>query len=561
MKNMRIGTRILVGFGIVLALTIAVGCYELHEQAALRDFTEQMDTRDFRVLDALRQIDKTGYRMRIERELTLVDAISRKDRFSNNADPAMHEREWRQNTEQNFKALTELEASTRSYSTDALSSARVAGWGKVHTAAQEALDALKALEPEILAHFAIIDHGDLAQATANLPHVEMARKNFEEKLAAAQRVTQEQSEIGRMEIENFYERTRNSAIIGLIAAVLAGILSSVFIQRSITLPLASFMAFVERVGKGDLREQADASRRDELGDLARGLNQMVLGLKDVASQTRNIAENLSAATAEILASTQQQGASTAEQAAAVHQANASMAEIAQSGMQISEKAKQVSAAAEATSTASAAGLESVQNTAATMESIGDQSGAVAENVIALSEKTQAVGEIIATVNDIAEQSHLLALNAAIEAAAAGEHGRSFAVVANEMKSLAGQSKQATIQVRSILGDIQKSINSSVMLTEEAVKRVESGRQQADISDRTIRALSGSIQESVQAFQQIVAGSSQQQIGFEQVTQAFRNIGIASQQTAASTKQSEKAASNLNALAQQLRGAVETYKIR
>jgi methyl-accepting chemotaxis protein len=100
----------------------------------------------------------------------------------------------------------------------------------------------------------------------------------------------------------------------------------------------------------------------------------------------------------------------------------------------------------------------------------------------------------------------------------------------------------------------------VMLTEEAVKRVESGRLQADIADRTIRELTGNIQESVQAFQQIVAGSAQQQIGFEQVSQAFRSIGTAAQQAAASTKQSEKAAANLNALAQQLRGAVERYRI-
>ena len=102
---------------------------------------------------------------------------------------------------------------------------------------------------------------------------------------------------------------------------------------------------------------------------------------------------------------------------------------------------------------------------------------VAENIVALSEKTQAVGEIIATVNDVAERSNLLALNAAIEAAAAGEQGNRFSVVANEMKNLADQAKDSTVQVRTILSDIQKGINSSVMLTEEAVKRVESGKQQ------------------------------------------------------------------------------------
>ena len=102
-------------------------------------------------------------------------------------------------------------------------------------------------------------------------------------------------------------------------------------------------------------------------------------------------------------------------------------------------------------------------------------------IVALSEKTQAVGEIISSVNDISERTHLLALNAAIEAAAAGENGRSFAVVASEMKTLADQAKDATLQVRSILGDIQRGINSSVMLTEEAVKRVAAGKERTDIT--------------------------------------------------------------------------------
>ena len=559
MRRLRIRSRILLGFSIVLALVIVVGGYALYEQAAVRDFTLQMYNRDLRVLEGFRQLDKTENRMRAMRELALLNALLRKDHLEG-SDPVINEQEWTRAKDQNLKLLTELETSTASYETSALTPVRVAQWRKIHLATVDSLDALKALVPDVDVYYQIINRGDLAHAASNLPEVERLRAEFEGKLAEAQRLVAEQMDTGRQEIESFYERTRDSVIVGLVVAVLAGILSSVLIQLSITRPLGGFMAVAERIGKGDLTEQAPATGPDELADLARSLNQMVAGLRDVASQTRSIGEQLNMATAEILASTQQQGASTAQQAAAVQQANATMAELSQSGTQISERARQVSTAAQATSAASAAGLESVQNTALTMESIGEQAGAVAEKIVALSEKTQAVGEIIATVNDIAEQSHLLALNAAIEAAAAGEHGRSFSVVASELKSLADQSKQATIQVRSILGDIQKSINSSVMLTEEAVRRVESGRQQAEVADRTIRALADSIQESVQAFQQIVAGSSQQQIGFEQVTQAFRNIGAASQQTAASTRQSEKAAAHLNDLARQLRAAVETYRL-
>ena len=351
-----------------------------------------------------------------------------------------------------------------------------------------------------------------------------------------------------------------SIIVGTVLSLVLVVVIALFIQRSIVGPLNDFMDLARGVGEGDLTQRTRVVRRDELGELAGYLDRMVGGLKDVAKQSALVAENLSAATSEILASTQQQAAGTAEQAAAVQQANATMTELSQSGAQISDRAKQVAAAAEAVSTSSNIGLQSVKETNKTMEGIREQAEAVAENVIALSEKTQAVGEIISSVNNIAEQSHLLALNASIQAAAAGEHGRTFSVVANEMKNLAAQSKQATVQVRSILGDIQKGINTSVMLTEEAVKRAESGRAQSQVADQTIRQLTENLEESIRAFQQIVAGSGQQQIGFEQVTQAFRNIGVATQETATSTKQSERAAANLSALAQQLRATVGRYRV-
>jgi len=152
------------------------------------------------------------------------------------------------------------------------------------------------------------------------------------------------------------------------------------------------------------------------------------------------------------------------------------------------------------------------------------------------------------------------LNAAIEAAAAGEHGRTFSVVAGEIKNLADQSKAATVQVKGILGDIQKEINTSVMLTEEAVKRADLGRHQADMAAIAIRGMTANIDQSVQAFQQIVAGTNQQQIGFENVMQALKEMSRASEQAAVSTVQTEKAAANLTGLSTQLRMVTDGYRI-
>ncbi|HEX3655539.1 MAG TPA: CHASE3 domain-containing protein [Pirellulales bacterium] len=356
------------------------------------------------------------------------------------------------------------------------------------------------------------------------------------------------------------QATTSTILFGSLAAfVLVGV-SSVLIQRSITMPLGRFVEFVDRVGKGDLTQQATITSRDEVGRLGEGINEMVVGLKGMSGQIMSVSERMNAAAAEILASTQQQATGTKEQAATIQQITATMEEVRQSGVQISERAKQVTATAEATATITVTGLSTVQEANHTMEAIRQQVEEVAENVVSLSEKTQAVGEIIATVNDIAERSNLLALNAAIEAAAAGDQGSRFSVVANEIKNLADQAKESTVQVRTILGDIQKRINSSVMLTEEAVKRTETGKQQADVTEDTIRRMADTTQESVQAFQQIISATCQQQIGFEQVTQGMQDIGQAASQTAAGTVQLEKAVASLNAQSHQLREAVGRYQI-
>jgi methyl-accepting chemotaxis protein len=133
-------------------------------------------------------------------------------------------------------------------------------------------------------------------------------------------------------------------------------------------------------------------------------------------------------------------------------------------------------------------------------------------------------------------------------------------VAAEVKSLADQAKQSTVQVRGILSDIQKGITGSVMLTEEAVKRVDGGKRQAEIAERTIKEMADTTLESVHAFQQTIATTNQQQIGYDQVTQALQDIRRASEQTAAGTSQLERAVAAMTALSQQLRRSVERFQV-
>jgi methyl-accepting chemotaxis protein len=272
------------------------------------------------------------------------------------------------------------------------------------------------------------------------------------------------------------------------------------------------------------------------------------------------ADALSSSVSQISAAATQLASSAAETATAVSQTTTTVEEVKQTAQVSSQKAKYVSESAQKAAQVSQSGRKSVEESIEIMNRIREQMGSIAESIVRLSEQSQAIGEIIATVNDLTDQSNLLAVNAAIEAAKAGEQGKGFAVVAGEVRSLAEQSKQATAQVRAILSDIQKATSAAVMATEQGSKAVEAGvKQSADVVE-SIRMLANSVSESAQAATQIAASSQQQLVGMDQVASAMENIKQASSQNVASTKQTEAAAQSLHELGQKLKQLVEQYKV-
>jgi methyl-accepting chemotaxis protein len=187
-----------------------------------------------------------------------------------------------------------------------------------------------------------------------------------------------------------------------------------------------------------------------------------------------------------------------------------------------------------------------------MDRVKAQTESIAESILRLSEQAQAIAEIIEAVNDVADQTKLLSLNAAIEASRAGEHGRGFSVVAGEIKALAEQSKKATVQVRQILGEIQKATNSAVMATEEGSRSVRDAIKTVNLAGATINSLADTIAEAAQSAAQISASVGQQSVGMAQIQGAMQNINQATHQNLASTKQAEQAAQDLDLLGGKLR---------
>ncbi len=269
---------------------------------------------------------------------------------------------------------------------------------------------------------------------------------------------------------------------------------------------------------------------------------------------------LSSAATEIVASTSQLTASSEQTATAVGETSATVEEVRQTAHLSNQKARQVADSAYQSAESAASGREATQASNEGMERIRLQMDSIAGSMVRLSEQSQAIGQIITTVDDLTQQSNLLAVNAAIEAAKAGEHGKGFAVVAHEVKSLAEQSRQATLQVRTLLSDIQKATAAAVMATEQGAKAVETGGRQTMLAGEAIEKLSGSMDLSAQSASQISASSQEQLIGMDQVALAMESVRQASLHNVESAQQLQTSARSLNDLSHRLRDLMEKYQV-
>ena len=550
---MTISRRIILGFAAIGVLMLLLGGYAVSQVGRVRDTLDAVVKRDMGSLDELDQVQSLLAHM-----VELRTAAVRQMVLQGTADPSTLE-EWNRTIAGAQHGISVLQREVQGYIAVQIAAERTPLWRKMAGQLEQAATDLNQLRTNVEAQFRAIQAGERAGMIAQEPVVIADRKRVTEGVAAMRETLRLVDAAGLREGGRVYDSSLTSVLGLLVLAIAVGIGVTIVTRRAITSRLDDFERFAERVGGGELTVEAVAGR-DEIGRLGGHLNQMVGGLRDIARQSREATADLDSAANEIRASTQQQAAGVEEQLAAIQETAATVDEITHSGKQISRRAQEVIAAAQATAQTTSAGTAAISGTVKAMDLIREQTETVSSNIVELADKTRAIGEIISTVNDISERSHLLALNASIEAAAAGDQGRSFAVVATEMKTLADQAKEATRQVRSLLGEIGRGINASVMLTEEAVKRAAAGKHRTDTAQSTIEEMSGRIQESVQTFQQIVASTNQQQIGIEQVTLALQNIRQASQQTATSTRQLDQAAMGLTSLSQNLLKLVERYRL-
>jgi len=326
--------------------------------------------------------------------------------------------------------------------------------------------------------------------------------------------------------------------------------------------LLRYTQILGRVVEGDLRARLSVpanptSNRETqtVIHLGQVINRTLDTVQAMAQDFSQALGGLEGDTQAILEATERQISMGQEQDAVVTETTATVNEVRATVTETAERAQSVAETAQLSVDISRTGIEAVQQTIEGMEVIRRRVEDIADNILVLSEHTQQIGEIIATVNNLADQSRMLALNASVEAARAGEEGKGFAVVAMEVRNLADQNRDATIQVREILGEIQRATNSAVMVTEEGSKGVDSGQQRVNKAGESIEELAKAIEEAAMAAMQIAASTRQQTIGMDQLTDAMRTIKHATTETVSSTLQVEASVNRLREAAKGVKGVL------
>jgi methyl-accepting chemotaxis protein len=308
--------------------------------------------------------------------------------------------------------------------------------------------------------------------------------------------------------QSVYSRAKIVQIVAGSIAVLLGLLAALFLIRNFVTRINRVAGAMSRVADGDLSVQLRIYANDEIGDLGRSINRMLTSINEMIASIKNTANQVASASG-VLYSTSEQIATGAEEVAAQagtvatssEEMAATSSEIAQNCNMAAESSKQASELA-------TDGVAVVQETVAGMNRIAERVKESAATVESLGSRSDQIGEIVGTIEDIADQTNLLALNAAIEAARAGEQGRGFAVVADEVRALAERTTKATKEIGQMIKAIQTETKGAVTSMEEGVNEVERGTKDAAKSGVALENILNQINAVTMQINQIATAAEQ-----------------------------------------------------
>jgi methyl-accepting chemotaxis protein len=416
-------------------------------------------------------------------------------------------------------------------------------------------DALRQLETALVNYRSAL----MAYKNANTDAVQ-ARKEMTDQGTTIVALSEQlyQIQLDRRDIESAQARTFQ--LISTLLALLVGVIAAVIITRQITRPLQETLAVVERIASGDLTQDVKVTRRDEIGVLQQGIARMgvtlrdlISGIRDGVTQIASAAEELSAVTEQTSAGVNSQKIETDQVATAMHEMTATVQEVARNA----EEASQAAAAADGEARE---GDKVVNEAIAQIERLASEVARSTEAMSVLQQESDKIGSVMDVIKAVAEQTNLLALNAAIEAARAGEAGRGFAVVADEVRGLAQRTQKSTEEIEGLVAGLQNGtqqvsavMNNSRALTDSSVALTRKAGSSLENITRTV--------SNIQSMnQQIAAAAEQQSAVAEEISRSIINVRDVSEQTAAASDETAASSVELARLGGQLQTLVSHFRV-
>ncbi len=525
--NMRIKFKIILSFFIVALLLAGIGIYSLISLQQVNTNLEHMYVEDLSTVRDLSQAQIYYQRLRVNiRDVNLAQSQESK---KNNVTEA---EEIEANAEKLFElynARTDL-TSEESNLIKSLMSVWPEYKGMIDQAVQLAME-----DKDV----------ELRNFMKDGSRMNIVGDQIESDLRALIGISVSDAEAKSVEARSSFEISRGILIGCIILAFILSILLGSFVSSRISLPLSQVVELLKKVANGDLRETATIQSKDEVGQLAVSVNVMVDNLRNLINETLTSAQNLAAASQQISSSTEEIASGSNDQANAASNMNELFKELNTAINSVAASAEEASAISNNTLTIARDGGQVVVSSISGMDEVNAQMHRLEEDAVK-------IGDIIEVIDDIAEQTNLLALNAAIEAARAGEQGRGFAVVADEVRKLAERSGEATKQITDIIKGMQNNTSVSVKSAAEAVLKT---KQLGEAFERIIHM----VNESAQKVSEIAAATEEQAAQSTEVLQSIEMIASASEEAAAASEETASTSQSLARLAEDLNTTVSVFK--
>jgi methyl-accepting chemotaxis protein len=370
----------------------------------------------------------------------------------------------------------------------------------------------------------------------------------------------ELQEVQVQRMQEQYQSAVTTLITVTVIAVLVAIIIAWALTRAITRPVNEAVEIANKVASGDLTVDVRSDRGDEFGQLLAAFGTMVTNLRELIREIDTGATSIASSSEELSTVTNQTSEGVADQQSQTDQVATAMNEMVATVNEVAKSAEAAFQAANHASEKSGSGEKAVKETLGFVTELSKQSANVMQQLNSLQAETNNIGTVLDVIKSVADQTNLLALNAAIEAARAGEQGRGFAVVADEVRSLAQRTQSSASEIETLIGNLVSSAETSVSSMETGNKLAEQTLERAESAGLTIRETAEAVEEIRHYNSQIATAAEQQTSVAEDINRNVTQIRDVGDQSAASTEQVSSASDELARLAEGLSTQISRFKV-